>query len=154
MTNDAAGGALAIRDARSGDHCAIASLLHQLGYESAPAQVQERLLALSGSPADRVLVADLHGGVVGCISLHVLPLFHAGGKLGRITSLVVSECHRGQGIGAALITAAQRWFGSAGCVKVEVTSSDRRLDAHRFYGQHGFARDGQRLARNPGGGES
>ncbi|GGY03794.1 hypothetical protein GCM10007386_38240 [Pseudoduganella dura] len=70
------------------------------------------------------------------------------GQLGRITSMVVDERHRGSGVGGALIGAAEQWFAAAGCVKVEVTSSDRRLDAHRFYERHGFLRDGQRLARN------
>jgi GNAT superfamily N-acetyltransferase len=148
MTNDTPGDALAIRDARPGDHTTIVRLLRQLGYESTPAQVHERLLALSSSPADRVLVAELHGEVVGSISLHALPLFHVGGNLGRITSMVVDERYRSQRIGAALIAAAECWFASVGCVKLEVTSSDRRLDAHRFYERHGFARDGQRLARS------
>jgi hypothetical protein len=30
-------------------------------------------------------------------------------------------------------------------VKLEVTSGDQRIDAHRFYERHGFRRDGQRL---------
>ncbi|QBE62928.1 GNAT family N-acetyltransferase [Pseudoduganella lutea] len=148
MTNEAAGKALAIRDAQSTDHTALARLLHELGYESTPGQVRARLEALASSPADRVLVAELQGEVVGCISLHALPLFHTAGHLGRITSMVVDERYRSEGIGAALIAAAERWFVSAGCVKLEVTSSDRRLDAHRFYERHGLSRDGQRLARS------
>jgi GNAT superfamily N-acetyltransferase len=115
-----------------------------------PAQVGERLQALAASPADQVLVATLAGEVVGSISLHALSLFHAGGGLGRITSLVVDERFRGRHIGSALIAAAQRWFDTAGCVKVEVTSSDHRSGAHRFYEGHGYVRDGQRFARQGG----
>lgn len=137
--------ALAIRQAQPDDDTALAGLLHQLGYELTPAQVREKLQALGVSPADRILVAVLHGEVVGGISLHALPLFHMAGQLGRITSMVVDGQHRGSGIGGALIAAARHWFESAGCVKLEVTSGDQRIDAHRFYERHGFRRDGQRL---------
>ena len=148
MTTPCQEDAPVIREAQDADHTVLAGLLHQLGYELTPALVREKLQALAASPADRLLVAVLQGEVVGSISLHALPLFHMAGQLGRITSMVVDERHRGSGIGGALIGAAQQWFASAGCVKVEVTSSDRRLAAHRFYERHGFSRDGQRLARD------
>lgn len=66
---------------------------------------------------DGVLVASLQGEVVGSISLHVLPVFHAAGFLGRITNLVVDEHNRGYGIGTALIANVYRWFKTVGCVK-------------------------------------
>lgn len=147
MTQQPTGDALAIRTAQPADRSAIAALLEQLGYAATPAQIGDRLHALAASPSDRVLVATLDGDVVGSISLHALPLFHAGGCLGRITSMVVDERHCGRRVGSALIGAAQAWFDAAGCVKVEVTSADRRADAHRFYERHGFRRDGQRLSR-------
>ncbi|MEX3629108.1 MAG: GNAT family N-acetyltransferase [Burkholderia sp.] len=139
--------AVAIREARPADAPAISALLHQLGYEAGPALVHGKLVALAGSAADAVLVAAIDGEVAGCISLHALPLFHAEGRLGRITSLVVDQGRRSRGIGAALMAAAAAWFETAGCVKTEVTSGDHRADAHRFYACHGYARDGQRLSR-------
>ena len=72
---------------------------------------------------------------------------HMQGRLGRITSLVVDEKHRGRGIGQILVHAAEHWFSSAGCVKVEVTSGDLRVDVHRFYEREGFSRNGQRLSK-------
>lgn len=135
------------RPAVPADHAAIAVLLRQLGYEIAPALVLRQLQALPHAAHDQVLVAALHGEVVGSISLHAVPMFHTGGFLGRITSLVVDERYRARGVGSALIWAAQRWFQAAGCAKLEVTSSDHRSGAHRFYEGHGFLRDGQRFAR-------
>ncbi|AJW98590.1 acetyltransferase domain protein [Burkholderia gladioli] len=139
--------AVAIRAARPADAPAVSALLRQLGYEAGPAQVQGRLEALAGSAADTVLVAAVGSEIAGCISLHALPLFHAEGRLGRITSLVVDQGRRSRGIGGALMAAAAAWFEAAGCVKTEVTSGDHRADAHRFYARHGYARDGQRLSR-------
>jgi predicted N-acetyltransferase YhbS len=68
-------------------------LLHQLRYEEMPA------------PSDKILVATVDDNVVGSISLHALPLFHAVGFVGRVTSMVVDEHRRGGGVGGALIAA-------------------------------------------------
>lgn len=136
-----------IRRAGPGDHDTIASLLHQLGYDVTPQQVAQRLAAMQDSPADLVLVATDGAAVTGCIGLHILPMFHAAGRLGRITSLVVDERWRGRRIGSALLDAAAGWFAAQGCIKMEVTSGNRRLDAHRFYESHGMVRDSQRFSR-------
>jgi GNAT superfamily N-acetyltransferase len=135
------------RESQASDHYSIAILLHQLGYEATPALILEKLQFLTASPTDKIFVATVLDKVVGSISLHALPLFHAAGYLGRITSMVVDEHYRRDGIGTALITAAENWFQTVGCVKLEVTSGDHRPDAHRFYAKHGFLRDGQRLAK-------
>ncbi|AOJ18486.1 GCN5 family acetyltransferase [Burkholderia cenocepacia] len=138
---------LTTRDAQIADHADIARLMHQLGYDAPPAMIRDKLATLLPSAVDRILVATIAHRVVGCISLHALALFHAHGNLGRITSLVVDESCRGRGVGGALIAAAHSWFESVGCVKLEVTSGEHRLDAHRFYARYGFTRDGQRLSK-------
>lgn len=138
----------AIRRACDADCAAIAALLGQLGYASTPAQVQDRLATLEPSTTDLVLVATHDSTVIGCISLHILPMFHTSGGLGRITSLVIDADWRGRRIGSALMDAASAWFAANGCLKMEVTSNNRRLDAHRFYDAHGMARDSQRFSRS------
>ncbi|MGK8208545.1 GNAT family N-acetyltransferase [Burkholderia cenocepacia] len=141
---------LTTRASQIDDYIDIARLLRQLGYDSTSGMIREKLQALLPSQADRILVATIDQEIVGCISLHALPLFHMAGSLGRITSMVVDARCRGQGIGSALIAAAEHWFEQAGCVKLEVTSGDHRPDAHRFYARHGFVRNGQRLAKTMG----
>ena len=136
-----------IRESRSSDHGTIAFLLQQLGYHTTPALVLEKIEAMLPSLVDKIIVASVREEVIGSISLHALPLFHAAGNLGRITSMVVDERYRGTGVGSALIDAAERWFRQVGCVKLEVTSGDHRPAAHHFYEQHGFLRDGQRLSK-------
>lgn len=148
-STDATGAARTImtRNAVLSDHVAIASLLRQLGYAVSQTRIHDKLQTLVSSSSDTVLVATIDHLVIGCISLHALPLFHADGSLGRITSMIVDERHRGTGAGRALMTAAEHWFRSVGCVKCEVTSGDHRTDAHRFYEKQGFVRDGQRLSK-------
>ncbi|WP_144113868.1 GNAT family N-acetyltransferase [Paraburkholderia sp. BCC1886] len=136
-----------IRAAGPNDSVAIAVLMHQLGYDISLERIRENLSSSVESASDAVLVACEDDIAVGCVSLHALPLFHMLGSLGRITSFVVDEKHRGRGIGQMLIQAADRWFVSVGCVKAEVTSGDVRIEAHRFYEREGFMRDGQRLSK-------
>lgn len=139
--------AMSIRDAASSDAITIALLMHQLGYEITQTLIRAKLHAFETSPADKILVATIDDAVIGVIGLHAMPLFHQAGSMGRITSLVVDARHRGSGVGAALIAAAERWFTAAGCMKIEVTSADHRAGAHRFYERHGYRRDGQRFSK-------
>ncbi len=138
---------LVVRRATSGDVTPLRALIDELGYQVPAQHLLARLRAMHAGDTDQALVAAADGHVLGCISLHALPLFHREGKLGRITSLVVSAEQRRQGVGSALLVAGHAWLRAVGCVKFEVTSADRRELAHRFYQRHGYARDGQRLAR-------
>jgi GNAT superfamily N-acetyltransferase len=136
-----------IRSATVQDAEQISPLIRELGYALSPQQLREKLLFMQDSKADRVLIAASGEELLGCVSLHVVPLLHADGNLGRITALVVSEQRRGHGIGHALILQAHQWFEAAHCTRFEVTSGDQRERAHRFYERHGYARQGQRLLR-------
>ncbi len=137
-----------IRSAVPADAGELSALIGELGYPGDPQQLRRTLVDLDGAAADAVLLAVDGQRLLGCISLHALPLFHRAGRLGRITAFVVASGQRGRGTGSALLASAHEWFGSAGCVKFEVTTGDHREAAHRFYQQHGYVRDGQRLARS------
>jgi GNAT superfamily N-acetyltransferase len=67
--------------------------------------------------------------------------------LGRITSLIVSKNVQGHGIGRMLVEAAEQWMRKAGCELVEVTSNDRRAEAHAFYRHMGYERTSIRFAK-------
>jgi GNAT superfamily N-acetyltransferase len=59
----------------------------------------------------------------------------------EILGLVVDESARGNGIGAALVRAAEEWARAQGCVRIRVRSRDTRERAHRFYEREGYARN-------------
>jgi len=110
--------------------------------------VAERLAAMERE--DRlVLVAQLGGAVVGCLSTSVMRVLHRPAPVGRISMLVVDAAVRGRGIGAELVRAAERALTAGGCGLVEVTSNLSRTEAHRFYEQLGYERTSVRLAREP-----
>lgn len=137
-----------IRQAVSGDSTALSRLIGQLGYDASEGEVAERLaqMQVDGRP---VLVAELDGTIVGCLSTSVMRVLHRPRPVGRISMMVVDEALRGRGIGKALVRAAERALVSGGCGLVEVTSNLARGEAHRFYEKLGYERTSVRFAIDP-----
>lgn len=135
-----------IRRARPGDATALARLIGQLGYAVSADEVAARLATMADE-AELVLVAELDGGVVACLTTSSLRVLHRPAPVGRISMMVVDEGLRGQGIGAALVREAEGMLAADGCYMVEVTSNLRRVDAHRFYEKLGYERTSVRLAK-------
>ena len=59
-----------------------------------------------------------------------------------VESVVVTHAARGTGVGTAMMHAAMRLAEEAGASKLALSSSARRLQAHRFYRQLGFTEHG------------
>jgi predicted N-acetyltransferase YhbS len=108
--------------------------------------VAERMNAMAAE-GRVVLVAELGGEVVGCLSTSVMRVLHRPAPVGRISMMVVDEALRSRGIGAALVCAAEHALAAQGCYMVEVTSHRRRTEAHRFYERLGYAQTSVRLAK-------
>ena len=121
-------------------------MIDQLGYEATPDEIAERLEAIRVE-GRIVLLAELDGAVVGCLSTSVMRVLHRPAPVGRISMMVVDEAVRGRGIGAALVRAAEEVLAAQGCYMVEVTSNVRRAEAHRFYERLGYERTSVRLAK-------
>src|SRR5687768_14398831 len=113
-----------IRIARPEDAPAAAELLALLGYPSQVTDVERRISGSAISEGTVVFVADSANHVVGLLSFHCIPLFHADEPLGRITSLVVDPDYRQRGIGRLLVAAAEEFAWRCRCIRVEVTSGD------------------------------
>ncbi len=136
-----------VRDARPEDAEAIAELLAQLGYPSAPHNVRVRLARLADDDTSRVLVADAGSHVIGMASLYVRPLIHDDADLCRLAALIVREGWRDQGVGGQLVSAAEAWAREMGCAVVEVTSGTHRPDAHAFYDRLGYVEKPKRFVK-------
>lgn len=135
-----------VRPAEASDCGSLAELVGQLGYGATPEEVAERT-ALMAAEGRHVLVAELDGTVVGCLTTSVMRVLHRPAPVGRISMMVVDEAVRGRGIGAALVRAAEEALAAQGCYMVEVTSNVRRTEAHRFYERLGYERTSVRLAK-------
>lgn len=137
-----------IRQAHAGDAASIAHLIKVLGYGLAADEVPSRLEAYAND-SSRVFVA-VHdsGAIVGFLSFHASPLFHEPGALGRIMAMAIDPEYQRQGIGTALVQAAEAFARTYGCLRIEVTSGDsREKDAHVFYVKLGYASDCRRFLK-------
>jgi GNAT superfamily N-acetyltransferase len=135
-----------IRAAKPSDAARIAELIVELGHEINEKQVSKNLAALkkSGEPP---LVAILDKTIVGVCGVARRVVINRPAPLGRITSLIVTEQAQGHGIGRMLVEAAEAWMREEGCKLVEVTSNDRRAEAHAFYRHLGYERTSIRFAK-------
>ena len=145
--------AVKIREAELADAPGISTLLAELGYPADESETVKRLTRLAGRDTDTVLVATREGKVIGVVGVHTMPLLHKAGNAGRITALAVTESAREQGVGAALVQAAEQYAWSHDCVQVEVTSGDHRPGAHQFYEQIGYRIDSRRFIKTREGHE-
>ena len=122
-------------------------LIAQLGYSITSEGIARKIAELAHGAHDNVLVAELHGQVVGMLSWHLTPVLHEEPPLGRITALVVREDVRGRSIGVELLQRAERELRERGCRRLELTSGRHRVDAHRFYVRCGFEERSLRLVK-------
>lgn len=116
----------------------MAALVRQLGYETTLSEVEERLARILERSDHAFLLAEADGRPVGWVHA-VTSEFVEAERVVVIGGLVVDREHRRQGIGKALMQAAEDWAGSQGCSIVRLRSSTGRTAAHRFYEQLGYA---------------
>ena len=137
---------LEIRRARPTDAPAILKLILFLGHQIDEKGVRRNLTRLAKID-ETPFVATLDRTVVGLCGVHRTLTPHRPAPLGRVSILVVSEEVQGQGIGRMLVEAAEQWMRDHGCEMVEVTSNDRRAEAHAFYRHLGYERTSMRFVK-------
>ena len=140
-------GAVVFRRGTSGDLEAIVALLADdpLGRERespAPqfeAGYRDAFAAIDRDPNQLLAVAERGGRVVGVLQLSFIPgLTRRGMWRGQIEGVRVAASERGGGVGRAMLEWAVAECRDRGCGLVQLTSDERRPDAHRFYGALGF----------------
>jgi len=86
-----------------------------------------------------VFVATSDDVVVGVVQVLIFRhVQHAGGWCCELESVHVRHDFRSRGIGAALLRRAEEFARERGCYRVQLTSNNVRLDAHRFYEREGY----------------
>jgi GNAT superfamily N-acetyltransferase len=128
-----------IRDAKPSDSRRLVELIHELGHEIDDKRVRKNLTSLK-KLGETPIVATLGKKVVGLIGLHRMTTVHRPAPVGRIPVLVVAKKAQGHGLGRMLVDAAEQWCRKKGCEIIEVTSNDRRAEAHAFYRHMGYER--------------
>jgi GNAT superfamily N-acetyltransferase len=128
-----------LRDAKPGDAARIAELVHELGHEVTEKQVRKNLEALK-KIGETPIVATIDKKVVGFVGVHRMVTVHRPAPVGRIPVLIVTKEAQGMGMGRMLVDSAEQWCRKKGCRLIEVTSNDRRAEAHAFYRHMGYER--------------
>jgi len=131
-----------IRSAVVQDTDLLVDLMVQLGYPMSVDHMREQIQTFIEHPEfGHIWVAQKDDLVVGCISLSLMHWFHHHkGKFARITSLVVDQNYRRQGIGKMLVEFAENHARESGCIAIELTSGMHRsaLGSHDFYTNLGY----------------
>ncbi|WP_336854751.1 GNAT family N-acetyltransferase [Pseudescherichia vulneris] len=127
---------ISIRTAEAEDAPALACLFLQLGYatdvQTLRTQIQD------GDNHRYILVAESAGRISGVIVVSIIMPLHENGAWGVISALVVDELYRGAKIGKRLLLEAEHFAESRGCTQIELSSSERREQAHKFYQKNGY----------------
>jgi GNAT superfamily N-acetyltransferase len=108
----------------------------QLGYPSQPEETLRRLRSVK-TEMSCVFAAVADGDVVGWVHVSLYPILQAD-HAAQILGLVVDQEWRGQGIGGALLQAAEEWAVERGSRTLYVRSNIIRQDAHAFYQHLGY----------------
>ena len=135
--------AYVIRPAELNDAAEIARLAGELGYPAATAEISTRLKLLLGQPIHFIAVAAARESsqkqLLGWIAAEERTLLVSSPQI-DIMGLIVSQAVRRQGVGHALIAAAEHWAGERGQKYIAVRSNTRRQESHPFYEGLGYSR--------------
>lgn len=138
---------ISIRDARLSDAQSLAALVGQLGYPTSGEAIVGRLKRLLSSEADRIVVAEVGGEVVGLACLHTSHSVAYDEPAAKLSAIVVDELHRRRGVGEALVQEMEREAKRRRCCLILLTTATHRDDAHAFYERIGFEETGRRFAK-------
>ncbi len=128
------------------DSDVLASLLEELsGYPTNPPLMRNELRSIMADPAYILLGARnesiLAGTAMGIVCRDLIgecrPFL-------VVENVIISEQHRGKGVGKALIRALEREAEERGCLYISIVSGRERTGAHRFYESLGYPPDAAR----------
>ena len=127
-----------IRKATLDDYEVIISLMDQLDYPGTDPFIKQRISQLLDHPDHKLLVYELDGKVVACISIHYIPQLALKGDFAIISYLSVDNSVRSNGIGREIEEYCTQLAMERNCDRIQVHCNIRREQAHRFYERQGF----------------
>lgn len=137
---------LTIREANTSDASSLQQLLNQLEQPLSEEEVIEKINRYK-LPFYHLMIIELDSKAVGFAALHWYDVFYDIGLVGRITAFCIDKEFRSKGIGQKLLQGAEVFFTEQGCIRIEVSSNERRTGAHSFYLQNGFIINSKRFIK-------
>lgn len=139
---------LAIREGEPSDASEMAALICELGYETTPTEMEDRLRSILPDSAYKTYVAIIDGRICGMIGTLAQASYEHNDLSGRILALVTSDTTRRRGVGRALMAAAEENFARRGIRRIALDTRLTRADAHKFYQALGYERSGYRFVKD------
>jgi len=132
-----------IRAARPPDLDILTGLLAELfaietDFQVDPVRQRAGLELLLAAPSALVLVAERGGRVVGMCTLQMLVSTAEGGPAALLEDLIVHRPCRSQGIGRALLSAAEQGARERGARRIQLLADRRNRHALAFYAAAGW----------------
>ncbi len=135
-----------IRDAFLEDTCTLACLnREEMGYDYPEELTEKKLALLLGDGRNKILIAELHGEVIGYLHLCDYDVIYAP-PMKNIMGIAVKSAFHRRGVGRALLEAGERWAKETGAKGIRLSSGESRKGAHAFYRALGF--EGDKLQLN------
>lgn len=134
-----------IRPAGVDDKAELARLFTVLGHPCSASDIAARWDAWSAEGNRALVAVGQDGRLAGVATLQSMRVLHKAQPIGRVTALVVDTHLQGEGIGRALMEAAEAEVTGRGCGSMEITSRVDRLPAHAFYKRLGYEHTSVRL---------
>ncbi|QEL55692.1 GNAT family N-acetyltransferase [Chromobacterium paludis] len=134
-----------VRPACAADAPRLSELYRQLTGDPAVRVCPARLEALADGLRAQVWVGVRGGEVAGTVWLGFCEdIMYGEQPFAVLENIVVDPRHRGEGLGEALLKAAERRCLARDCSKIMLLSSAGREDAHRFFQRQGYRGDAKR----------
>jgi len=128
---------LIVRECKEQDYERIFTLNCFLGYNNSLENTRKSLVKILSRPTDKIYVACIENKVIGYIQVSDYECTYLD-SMKNIMALVVDEAYRKQGVGKALLQAAEVWADQCGCRGVRLNSAMNRTGAHAFYEHCGY----------------
>ena len=142
-------GRVAVRIARPGDEAALTRLdaaawTPASGFPSVDERVNDPFFTFftDDSPPEAHLVAELDGRLAGYIRVKPATTLRENAHVLGIVGLAVGPGDRRQGVGSALLAAAEQHARLRGARKLSLRVLSTNETALRLYERHGFRREG------------
>jgi (aminoalkyl)phosphonate N-acetyltransferase len=131
-----------IRDCRQEDFPYLLPLFDQLWTDKTNNEdkLKEVFLISLETTSDKLIVTEMDKKPIAFCAIVLLNNFWQEGIVVYISTLVVDEKYRAQGIGHNIIKYIIEYAKSRGCGSIELDSAFFRPRAHHFYETHGFVK--------------
>lgn len=130
----------------AGELCKICS--EEMGYECVPALVKSKIEKLD-LKREAVFVAEEESQLLGFIHVERYDVLYFE-SMANILGLAVKKDFQKQGLGKALLLAAENWAQENGIRLMRLNSGINRTDAHGFYEHLGYVseKEQKRFVKN------